>query len=157
MAGFFEISVLRSGSIRFVSPVTLLCCRTGVSILSVFLFTGFIRSVPLELEEAASIDGCGLYRTFYQIVMPLLKPSIATIAVLNIFNIWNDFLQPMMFITSRSKNTLVIQIYQFVGEYTNNWPLIFASICMIVVPVLIIFICAQKYVIGGITAGAVKE
>lgn len=123
---------------------------------SVFLFTGFIKSVPLELEEAAYIDGCGTYRTFFLIVFPLLKPGIATIAVLNIFNIWNDFLQPMMFLSTRSKNTLVVQIYQFVGQYTNNWPLIFSSICIIVVPIFVVYVFAQKYIIGGITAGAVK-
>ncbi len=123
---------------------------------SVFLFSGFVKTIPLELEEAAALDGCGIYRTFFSIVFPLLQPAMATIAVLNVFHVWNDFLQPLMFVQERKMNTLVIQIYQFVGEFSNKWPLIFAAICMIVVPIMIIFLFSQKYVINGITAGAVK-
>jgi raffinose/stachyose/melibiose transport system permease protein len=123
---------------------------------ALFLFTGFIRSVPVELEEAAVIDGCGLYGVFARIVFPLLRPAIATMSVLVSFVIWNDFLQPMLFLTSRDRKTLVVQLFSFVGQYFNDWSPIFAAICLIVYPILILYVVAQKSIIRGMTAGALK-
>lgn len=127
-----------------------------LSPFSVFILTGFIRAIPKELEEAALIDGCGIYKTFFLIVSPLLKPAITTVAVLNVFNIWNDFIMPLLFLQKRSKMTLTVQLSSFQGLYFNNWSLIFAGVCMIVFPMLIIYLIAQKNIIEGITAGAVK-
>lgn len=123
---------------------------------SVFLLTGFVKSVPLELEAAAYIDGAGLYRTFFTIVFPLLRGSLATVAVLNTFTIWNDFLMPMLFLQSKNKLTLTVTLANFQGMYFNDWSMIFAGVCLIVFPMLVIYLCAQKFVINGITAGAVK-
>lgn len=123
---------------------------------SVFLLTGFAQSVPRELEEAAYIDGAGLYHTFFSIVFPLMKGSLATVAVLNTFTIWNDFLMPMLFLQCKNKLTLTVTLANFQGMYFNDWSMIFAGVCMIVLPMLIIYLCAQKFIINGITAGAVK-
>ena len=127
-----------------------------LSPFSVFLLTGFVKTVPRELEEAAQIDGCGLYRTFFTIVFPLLTPALSTVAVLNIFSIWNDFLAPMLYLQKNAMMTLTVQLGSFIGMYNNNWSLIFTGVCMIVAPMIVIFIMAQRFIISGITAGAVK-
>lgn len=123
---------------------------------SIFLLTGFVKSVPVELEEAAYIDGAGVYRTFGTIVFPLLKSPLTTVAVLNIFTVWNDFLMPMLFLQSRDKLTLTVTLANFQGMYFNDWSMIFAGVCMIVLPVLLVYLSAQRFIISGITAGAVK-
>ena len=123
---------------------------------SIFILSGFVKSVPRELEEASLIDGCGTYQTFFYIVFPLLKPAVTTVAVLNIFNVWNDFMMPLLFMQKRARMTLTVQLSSFQGRYMNDWNLIFAGVCMIVLPMLIIYLIAQKNIIEGITAGAVK-
>ncbi len=123
---------------------------------SVFLLTGFVKTVPKELEEAARIDGCGIFRSFFVIVFPLLKPAMSTVAVLNVFTIWNDFLAPMLYIQKSSMMTLTVQLNSFRGMYVNDWSLIFTGVCMIVAPMLLIYLFAQRFIISGITAGAVK-
>lgn len=123
---------------------------------SVFILTGFVKTVPRSLEEAAYIDGCGTFKTFWLIIFPLLKPAISTVAVLNFFNVWNDFVMALLFIQDRSKMTITLQLANFRGEYLNDWSLILAGICMIVFPMLVVYLFAQRYIIDGITAGAVK-
>ncbi|OCT13031.1 hypothetical protein A8709_21335 [Paenibacillus pectinilyticus] len=123
---------------------------------SVFLLTGFVKSIPRELEEAASIDGCGMYRTFFAIVFPLLKPALTTVSILNLFTIWNDFLMPLLYLNDSHKMTLTVQLSSFRGLYFNDWSLIFAGVCMIVAPMLLVYLYAQRFIIGGITAGALK-
>lgn len=123
---------------------------------SVFLLSGFIKGIPRELEEAAVIDGCGIYKTFFRIVFPLLKPAITTITVLDLFAVWNDFLMPMLYLSDSRKMTIIVQLNSFRGLYFNDWSLIFAGVCMVVVPMLIVYLFAQRFIISGITAGAVK-
>ncbi len=123
---------------------------------SLFIFSGFIRSVPRELEEAAFIDGCGIYKTFYKIVFPLLRPAVATISILSAFNVWNDFIMPLLFLQKTEMKTLVVQLNSFFGQYFNNWSPVFAAILLIVLPVILIYIFAQRYIIKGITAGGLK-
>ncbi|WP_201006167.1 carbohydrate ABC transporter permease [Paenibacillus glycanilyticus] len=123
---------------------------------SVFLLVGFIKSVPRELEEAALIDGCGIFQTFFRIVLPLLKPALTTLCVLNLFSIWNDFLMPVLFLPDDKKMTITVQISKFQGMYSNDWSLLFAGICMIVLPMVVIYLLAQRFIINGITAGAIK-
>lgn len=127
-----------------------------LSPISIFIYSGFIKTIPYELEEAATIDGCGVFRRYFNIVLPLLKPAIATVVTLNSFSIWNDFLMPTLFLSKREMKTLIVSLYSFVGQYFNDWSLIFASIFIIVYPILFIYLFAQKYIIKGITAGAVK-
>jgi raffinose/stachyose/melibiose transport system permease protein len=123
---------------------------------SVFLLAGFMKGVPRELEEAAYIDGTGIYRTFFSIVLPLLKPAVTTLTVLNLFTVWNDFLMPMLYLSESRKMTITVQLSSFQGMYFNDWSLIFAGVCLIVLPMLIVYLLAQRFIISGITAGAVK-
>lgn len=124
--------------------------------MSVFFLTGFVKTVPKELEEAAQCDGAGLYRTFFTIVFPLLKGALATVGILCTFSIWNDYLMPMLFLQSRDKLTVTVMLADFQGMYSNDWSMIFAGVCLIALPMLIIYLIAQKAIIGGITSGAVK-
>ncbi len=123
---------------------------------TVFLLSGFVKGVPRELEEAALIDGCGMFRTFFRIVLPLLKPAVTTVSVLNLFYVWNDFLMPMLYLSDSKKMTITVQLASFQGLYFNDWSLLFAGVCMIVLPMLIVYMLAQRFIISGITAGAVK-
>ncbi|RKP51544.1 carbohydrate ABC transporter permease [Cohnella endophytica] len=123
---------------------------------SVFILSGFVKGVPKELEEAAFVDGSGTYKTFFRIVLPLLKPAVTTVTVLNLFNVWNDFLMPMLYLSDSHKSTITVQLSAFQGMYNNDWSQIFAGVCLIVVPMLVIYLFAQRFIISGITAGAVK-
>lgn len=127
----------------------------GVS-FCMFVLAGFVVTIPKEIEEAAYVDGCGVYKTFFVVVLPMLKPALVTVAILRGFGIWNDYLMPMLYLPRKEMRTLVPQIAAFIGEYFNDWSLIFASIFIIIYPILIIYIFAQKHIVGGITAGAVK-
>lgn len=124
--------------------------------MTIFLLSGFVKTIPRELEEAAYIDGAGMYRTFFSVVLPLLKSSLTTVGVLCAFTVWNDFLMPMLFLQKRDSLTITVTLSQFQGLYSSDWSMIFAGVCLIVLPMLIIYLFAQKFIISGITAGAVK-
>lgn len=124
--------------------------------MSVFFLTGFVKTVPRELEEAAQCDGAGLYRTFFTIVFPLLRGALVTVGILCTFAIWNDYLMPMLFLQSRNKLTITVMLSNFQGMYASDWSMIFAGVCLIAAPMLVIYLIAQKAIIGGITSGAVK-
>ncbi|NOU77476.1 ABC transporter permease subunit [Paenibacillus sp. LMG 31459] len=123
---------------------------------SIFLYTGFLKGIPKELEESALIDGCGPTRTFLTIVLPLLKPVTASIVITNSLTIWNDFLVPLLFLQAREKRTIPISIFTFTGQYNNNWAMIFSAIVLGTLPLLITFLLLQKHFIKGIVGGAVK-
>lgn len=127
----------------------------GVS-LSLFLHHGFIKSIPLELEESAIVDGCSTYGVFFKIVFPLLKPISVTVIILNSLWIWNDFLLPLLIIGDEKLRTIPLGVYSFFGQYTKQWDLAMAALVMGVIPVVVLFLSLQKYIISGITAGAVK-
>ena len=122
--------------------------------IPIFLIKGFVRSVPRELEEAAMIDGCGTVRMFFSVVLPMLKPILATVAVLNVLWIWNDYLLPYL-ILGKPITIPLSQMY-FYGQYNQQWHLIMAGFVVSTVPVVIFFLFMQKYIINGIAAGAVK-
>jgi len=127
------------------------------SSLSIFLYHGFIKSVPLELEEAASIDGCTKTVTFFKIVFPILKPITVTVMILNGIWIWNDFLLPLMVLGSGNNvQTLPLAVASFVGSFVKRWDLILTSTMLTMLPVVIVFLILQKYIIKGIVDGAVK-
>jgi len=127
------------------------------SSLSIFLFHGFIKGVPLELEEAALIDGCTRPETFFKIVFPLLTPIAVTVIILNGIWIWNDFLLPhMLLLASDSVQTLPLAVRAFVGAFVRQWELILTSTLMAMVPIIIMFLFLQKYIIRGMVDGAVK-
>ena len=122
--------------------------------IPIFLIRGFVLSLPAELEEAAMIDGCGLYRLFMQIVVPMLKPICATIAVLNALWIWNDFLLPYLLL-GKPLTIPLSQMY-FYGQYNQQWNLIMAGFVVSTAPVAIFYLVMQRHIVSGITAGAVK-
>lgn len=120
------------------------------------LYTSFVKGIPMEIEEAAEIDGCSRVRTFWNIVFPLLGPVTASMVVLNGLGIWNDFLMPMLVLPSGEPKTMVVEIYRYIGEFSSRWDMIFAGTTMSVVPVLIAFIFLQKYFVKGLASGATK-
>ncbi|SCX03970.1 carbohydrate ABC transporter permease [Candidatus Aquiluna sp. UB-MaderosW2red] len=124
----------------------------------IFFMTGFVRTIPVELEEAARIDGAGPFRTFFQVIFPLLKPVIATATILVCLYIWNDVFYSFFVISGGDTTTLQLNLFQVASSnlYQNNWNLIFAYVVISSLPLLIVFIFAQRRVISGITGGAVK-
>ncbi|AEI40257.1 carbohydrate ABC transporter permease [Paenibacillus mucilaginosus] len=122
----------------------------------VLLYTSFIKGIPREIEEAASIDGCSSYSIFWRIVFPLLGPCTASMVVLNGLGIWNDFLMPMLVLPSGEPKTMIVEIFKFVGEMASQWDMVFAGTAISIVPVLIAFIALQKYFVKGVAAGATK-
>ena len=137
---------------------TLIFMHTGFSMaMSVFMFHGFIKgNVPMALEEAAYIDGCTHSQTFFKIVLPLLKPIISTMVILNSMAFWNDFLLPSLVLSDKKLLTLPLSTYSFYGTYSADYGTIMAGLLLCVVPILILYIVLQKQIIGGVVAGAVK-
>lgn len=126
--------------------------------MGTFIFHGFIHtSIPVSLEEAAKIDGATLVQTFFKIVLPLLKPVLATIVVLDVLWIWNDYLLPSLVLTQPWQLTLPLSTYSFSGQLSVNFGPLIASLILTIIPVLIIYIFLQKYIVEGIVAGAVKS
>ncbi|MDR3595193.1 carbohydrate ABC transporter permease [Clostridium sp.] len=124
--------------------------------LSLFLSYGFISTIPREIDEAAVIDGCGPIRLFTKIILPLLKPIISTLFVLNFMAVWNDFTMPLYYLNNSAKWPMTLAVYNFFGAFENSWNLVSADIILTLLPVLIIFILGQKYIVGGVAAGSVK-
>ena len=130
---------------------------TGMSVAyATFLYVGFIKSIPIELEEAARIDGCNQFQAFWMIVFPLLKPITATVAALHAMWLWNDFNVSLILLQKEAVRTLTIKQFYFFSEYASDYNMAFAAAIMGMIPVLIFFLLMQKYLVGGITAGAVK-
>lgn len=125
--------------------------------MSVFMFHGFIKSVPIEIEEAAEIDGANKMQTFFYVVLPLLKPITVTILILNGIWIWNDYLLPLLLLgVGNDIQTLPIAVANFAGSYTKQWDMILTSSLMVIAPVVILFIFAQKHIMKGMVEGAIK-
>ena len=138
--------------------LTLIFMHTGFSMaMSVFMFHGFINgNIPIALEEAAYIDGCTHFQTFFKIVFPLLKPIISTMVILNALAFWNDFLLPSLVLTDKELLTLPLSTYSFYGTYSADYGTIMAGLLLCVVPILILYVVLQKQIINGVVAGAVK-
>lgn len=125
--------------------------------LAVFMFTGFIKGIPLEIEEAAAIDGCGPVRTYFQVVFPMLKPTMISIAILEIMWVWNDYLLPYLVLDRTKYMTIPIHIQYLQGSYgAVDLGAIMALITMSIIPVIVFYLTCQKYIIKGVAAGAVK-
>ncbi len=121
-----------------------------------FLMTGFIESIPMELEEAAVMDGCGIYRIVFQIVTPLLKPSIATVAIMTFLNNWNEFIMASTYLSSPTWKTLPFSVLEFTGEYSSNYAVQFAVMALTAAPAVIVYIILNKHITKGVAMGAVK-
>ena len=125
--------------------------------LAVFMFCGFVKSIPLEIEEAAAIDGCGPVRTFFQVVLPMMKPTMISVGVLEIMWVWNDFLLPYLVLDRTEYMTIPIVIQHLKGSYGQvDMGATMALILLSILPVIIFYLCCQKYIIKGVAAGAVK-
>ncbi|MGD6843134.1 carbohydrate ABC transporter permease [Bacillus infantis] len=126
------------------------------SALSVFMFHGFIKSIPIEVEEAARIDGCNSLQIFFLIVLPMLKPIAVTISILNVLWIWNDYLLPSLVLNNESVYTMPVQMKVFNGTYMNNWELLIPAILLTVIPILIMYMIGQRAIINGVMQGSIK-
>jgi len=125
--------------------------------MAIFLYHGFVKTVPAELEEAAMMDGCGEFRRFFKIVFPLLSPITSTIIVLNALWMWNDFLLPLLMLTDDRQYTILVSITILFGEYGNNeWTAILATLVMAMLPAIILYLVLQKNIVNGIAEGALK-
>ncbi len=125
--------------------------------LAVFMFCGFVKSIPLEIEEAAAIDGCGPGRTFFQVVLPMMKPTMISVGVLEIMWVWNDFLLPYLVLDRTEYMTIPIVIQHLKGSYGQvDMGATMALILLSILPVIIFYLCCQKHIIKGVAAGAVK-
>ena len=120
---------------------------------TVFLYATFMRSMPVEYEEASYTDGAGSLRTFLSVVFPLVRPVTGTVIVLDAIYIWNDFFAPLVLLGGTGKETLPVTIYSFVGKYVSSWALIFAAICISVAPVLLVYFALQRQLIRGFASG----
>lgn len=123
---------------------------------NLFIFSGFVNGVPTELDESAILDGCGPIRLFYQVIFPLLKPVIFTAVIVTFMNAWNDFQYSLYFIAKPENYTMPQTVYAFKGHYTESLNLLCGDLVLTIIPILIVYLLAQKYIISGMTAGAVK-
>lgn len=151
--------------VQISAKLNILDTRTGLILiylglgmpLTVFFLHGFIRtSVPKSLEEAAAIDGASAWQTFRYVVLPMLRPMLATIAILHTFWIWNDFLLPLLVVFDPDRRTIPLAVFQFFGRHSNAWDLALSTLVMGIVPIVVFFLVFQKHIIRGVAAGSVK-
>jgi len=124
--------------------------------LSVFLYHGFLKSIPMELDEAATIDGCSKFQIFWYIIFPLLKPISITVAILNTVWIWNDYLLPSLVINKPDTLTIPLRTFFFFGQYTKQWNLALAGLVLVIIPVIVFYFVAQKHIIKSVASGSIK-
>jgi len=122
----------------------------------IFLMTSFMKTVPIELEEAARIDGCSIYRTYFTIVLPLLKPAIATLIIMQSFQIWNDFLMSSLFVNHQALRPMTVALQGLFSQHSSDYTTAFAAIVLSALPMIVLYVALQKYFIKGLTGGAVK-
>ncbi|HEX7057737.1 MAG TPA: carbohydrate ABC transporter permease [Bacilli bacterium] len=125
--------------------------------MAVFIYHGFVKSVPKELDESAKMDGASTFQTFYKIIFPLLKPVTTTVFIIDVMWFWNDFLLPLIMVNGlQSTKTLTLAAYTFVGQYNTDWQYAMTAMFMAVFPSILVFIFLQKFIVKGVVAGAVK-
>jgi raffinose/stachyose/melibiose transport system permease protein len=145
----FKVANTRAGLIiAFTSSMIPFC---------MFVIRNFISSVPVELDEAAVIDGAGPVRLFFGIILPLLKPIMVTAFILQFMGVWNDFMTPLYLSATSKMWPMNLAVYNFFGKMSSYWNYVFADIVLTVLPVVIVYLIGQKYIVSGMTSGAVKE
>ena len=150
--------------LRVVNELGLTNTRSGLVMtylglgapMAVFLFHGFVKSIPLEIEEAATVDGCNRISVFFRIVLPMLKPMLMTVIVLNCLWVWNDYLLPSLILQSPGLRTIPLATFSFFGEYSKQWDLALPMLVLGILPIIIFFLFLQRYIVEGIAAGSVK-
>lgn len=158
----YQMSIL--GLYRVIQDLNLMNSLLGVILIDIainipfatFLIRSFVATIPIELEEAAHIDGAGTFRTFWTITFPLMKPMIATVAILNTLTIWNDFMGPLYFLQSRENGVILQEVYRNIGQFATDWTSLFPMMVLGVLPLLIFYLFMQRYIIGGVMNGSVK-
>jgi len=140
------------------SPAAVILVNISINLpQAVFLLKEFIQStIPKELEEAADIDGCGVFRKFFLIVFPLLKPVVSTVAIITTLNVWNEFLTPLLFLHTRDKGVILQEVARNIGQFSVDWTSMFPMMLLGAAPLIIFYVFMQKYIISGVAAGAVK-
>lgn len=145
------------GKIGFLNPGGLIFMYLGFgSSLSIILYHGFMKSIPVELEEAALLDGCNTFQTYFYVVLPLLKPITVTVSILNVMWIWNDFLLPQLVINKPEWQTIPLKMFFFFGQFSKKWDLALAGLVIGMIPIIIFYFFAQKHIVKGITQGSIK-
>ena len=125
--------------------------------LAIFMFAGFVKSIPLEIEEAAAIDGCGPLRTYFSVVLPMMRPTMISVGILEIMWIWNDYLLPSILLGQSNPNkTLPVAVQAFVGSFVKSWDMILTAALLAMIPMIVIFLLAQKHIMDGMVQGAIK-
>ena len=127
-----------------------------VNPIGIVILVNYIKTVPKELDEAAALDGCGYFRFVWSIVLPLIKPAVATVIVLHAIGIWNEIITPTIYLTNKDYYPITRGLIVFQGVYGSNWPTLAAAVLMLTFPMLILFLFLQRYIISGLTAGSVK-
>ena len=145
-------------SLKLNTPWTIPVVYLGFGAgLAIFMFVGFVKSLPLEIEEAASIDGCGPVRTYFNVVLPMLKPTLISVGILELMWVWNDYLLPYLVLDITKYRTIPIHVQYLKGSYgTVDLGATMAVIMMAILPIIIVYLFCQKYIIKGVAAGAVK-
>ena len=152
----FTLSKL-ANMMHLSNPVGIILVYLGFGAgLAVFMFCGFVKSIPIEIEEAAMIDGCTPIQTFFQVVFPIMKPMHATVAVLTALGTWNDVMTPLVIMSGTGKNTLPLAQLNFQTQFGTNYNLAFASYLLALLPILIFYLICQKHILNGVVNGAVK-
>jgi raffinose/stachyose/melibiose transport system permease protein len=128
----------------------------GGAIFSYFLIHGYMKTLPFEIVEAASIDGAGVWQIFWRIVLPLIRPILVTVGVFQTMWVWNDFILPNVFLSTPEKRTVVLQVYNAVGEFTTDWPAFMTLSVIALVPMVVFFIFTQRHIVSGLLAGSIK-
>lgn len=144
-----------TGMLNTRTGLILIYCAINIP-LSLFMCIEFINTIPREIDEAAIIDGCAPLPLFFRVIAPLLTPIMATLFVLNFMSVWNDFTMPMYFMNRTSGWPMTLAVYNFFGQFERSWNLVCADIVLTSLPVMIVFLLGQKYIVGGLTAGSVK-
>ena len=144
--------------LHLTNPIGIIVIYLGFGAgLAVFMFCGFVKSIPLEIEEAAMIDGCTPLQTFFQIVFPIMKPTTITVCILQAMWIWNDYLLPYLVLDLKKYKTIPIAVQYLKGGYGSvDWGTMMAVLVLAIIPVIIFYVACQKYIIEGVVAGAVK-
>lgn len=158
----YQMSIL--GLYKVIRGLHLMNSLIGVILIDIainipfatFLIKSFVSTIPMELEEAAKIDGASVFRTFWTITFPLMKPMIATVAILNTLTIWNDFIGPLYFLQSREKDVILQEVYRNIGQFSTDWSSLFPMMVLGVLPLVLFYLFMQRYIIGGVMSGSVK-
>jgi raffinose/stachyose/melibiose transport system permease protein len=127
-----------------------------VNPIGIVILVNYIKTVPKELDEAAALDGCGYFRFVWSIVMPLIRPAIATVVVMHAIGIWNEIIAPTIYLTNKDYYPITRGLIVFQGVYGSNWPTLAAAVLLLTFPMLVMFLVLQRYIVSGLTAGSVK-